>query len=468
MRTAIGSGQTTEIVLKGANLLRVVLQCIRDFSTLSQNLDAIGPSASITLTALRDFVAVLPKRLLDVVVIEYLEENHASVAAIFELLGIVSHTLTNPGSTDPSHPEFVTSELARRPHRILAAIARYNASRPLQVGSAGFRRQSAHRPHRCSARILLDVVVTRLEFDGAPVRHGIEIELVTLAPTAGLSPPGLDAVLTGGLAQDFSYDLDVGSGWNFHVGLSGGLQASTGVRLLPPMNFSVIPPQGQVQGRFRTGIAKSPIAGPAMSRCSLSLAAANSTARRIGVDLISAFSWNSSANAALGSLGFAGRIEGGALKLTMQGADGFIGSVVPGSGIEAAFDIDFGWIAGQGVRFSGSGGLEVLLPTHIALGPIEIKSLTLRAGLRDRAIPVALMENIAANLGPLEATVVGIGAEIAIAFPAEGDGNAGPLSLDFHFKPPNGVGLSLNAGPVRGGGFLSSIRRAANMRARSN
>lgn len=453
LRTAIASGQTTEIVLKGANLLRVVLQCIRDFSTLSQNLDAIGPSASITLTALRDFAAVLPKRLLDVVVIEHLEENHASVAAIFELLGIVSHTLTNPGSTDPSHPEFVKSELRvdriaswlQSPDTMLLDL--YKWGQPDFKGNLLIDRIAALLES-------LDVVVTRLEFDGAPVRHGIEIELVTLAPTAGLSLPGLDVVLTDGLAQDFSYRPDVGSGWNFHLGLSGGLQASTGVRLLPPMNFSVIPPQGQVQGRFTTGVAKLPIAGA--SNVSLLALAGGSglTARRIGVDLISAFSWNSSANAALGSLGFAGRIEGGALKLTMQGADGFIGSVVPGSGIEAAFDIDFGWIAGQGVRFSGSGGLEVLLPTHIALGPIEIKSLTLRAGLRDRAIPVALMADIAANLGPLKATVVGIGAEIAIAFPAEGDGNAGPLSLDFRFKPPNGVGLSLNAGPVRGGGFL--------------
>ena len=33
-------------------------------------------------------------------------------------------------------------------------------------------------------------------------------------------------------------------------------------------------------------------------------------------------------------------------------------------------------------------------------------------------------------------------------------GNLGPLELDLRFKPPNGVGLSLDAGGIKGGGFL--------------
>src|SRR5207342_2524137 len=39
-------------------------------------------------------------------------------------------------------------------------------------------------------------------------------------------------------------------------------------------------------------------------------------------------------------------------------------------------------------------------------------------------------------------------------FPDDRKGNLGPVNLEIGFKPPNGVGLSLDAGVVKGGGFL--------------
>ena len=40
-----------------------------------------------------------------------------------------------------------------------------------------------------------------------------------------------------------------------------------------------------------------------------------------------------------------------------------------------------------------------------------------------------------------------------LTFPGR-DGNFGPLDLDVGFKPPNGIGLSLDGGGFKGGGFL--------------
>ena len=47
---------------------------------------------------------------------------------------------------------------------------------------------------------------------------------------------------------------------------------------------------------------------------------------------------------------------------------------------------------------------------------------------------------------------MGIGAELS--FPSEGSGNLGPVQLDPAFKPPKGVGLSVDGGGLKGGGFL--------------
>src|SRR5262249_50863932 len=68
-------------------------------------------------------------------------------------------------------------------------------------------------------------------------------------------------------------------------------------------------------------------------------------------------------------------------------------------------------------------------------------------------IPVELAATIKGNLGPLQAVVENVGLRAIFSFPPQG-GNLGPLNLGFAFRPPNGVGLSLDASVVKGGGYL--------------
>src|SRR4030095_558529 len=46
-----------------------------------------------------------------------------------------------------------------------------------------------------------------------------------------------------------------------------------------------------------------------------------------------------------------------------------------------------------------------------------------------------------------------IGVKLTLSFP-DGGGNLGPADFALGFQPPNGVGLSINAGAVMGGGYL--------------
>jgi hypothetical protein len=148
-----------------------------------------------------------------------------------------------------------------------------------------------------------------------------------------------------------------------------------------------------------------------------------------------------------------GELREGRIVIAAGDADGFIATILPPDGIQASFDLAIGFATDTGLYFSGSGGLEIQLPTHIELGPVEITALTIAVKLRDQEIPTELGATIRGNLGPLQAVVENVGLRATFSFPP-GGGNVGPLDLSFGFKPPNGVGLSLDAGVVKGGGYL--------------
>ena len=135
-----------------------------------------------------------------------------------------------------------------------------------------------------------------------------------------------------------------------------------------------------------------------------------------------------------------------------EGADGFLGSVLSAVRLEATFDLGIAVSAAGGVSFRGSANLEIPFPTHITLGPVEIQEL--RLGIRPQAdrIPITAGATIKLALGPFTAVVQNMGLELAILIP-QGNNFSG-TQLKPGFKPPTGIGLSLDTPVVRGAGFL--------------
>ncbi|MER2633905.1 MAG: DUF6603 domain-containing protein [Rhizobiaceae bacterium] len=133
--------------------------------------------------------------------------------------------------------------------------------------------------------------------------------------------------------------------------------------------------------------------------------------------------------------------------------DGFLNKILPAQGIggEGSFGID--WSTDGGLAVRGGGGLTITMPTHLEIGPISVDQITFGARIANGAMPVELSATLSAKLGPLSAVVERMGILATISFP-DGGGNLGPANIDFGFKPPNGVGLSINAGVVKGGGYL--------------
>ena len=162
-----------------------------------------------------------------------------------------------------------------------------------------------------------------------------------------------------------------------------------------------------------------------------------------------------SGGSASGDLDLSGTLNDGKVVIDATKGDGFLGKILPGTRIEADFSLLMGISTERGFYFSGSSALEIRLPAHIELGPISIEGLTLAAALEGGNVPMSIGADIRAKLGPINAVVQNMGVTATLSFPPNNSGNLGAAQLDIGFKPPNGVGLRVSAGPVSGGGFLS-------------
>lgn len=134
--------------------------------------------------------------------------------------------------------------------------------------------------------------------------------------------------------------------------------------------------------------------------------------------------------------------EGTGFKFPMDcpGIDGFIKKILKGNDLSLELDLVVGISYQQDFYFAGSGELSIELPIHKKIGPLEIDGADI--AVRSGSEHLELGQTIKAELGPLKATVGGLGIK-----------SLSDLT-EFGFKPPSSVGLSLETGVFKGGGYL--------------
>jgi hypothetical protein len=144
-------------------------------------------------------------------------------------------------------------------------------------------------------------------------------------------------------------------------------------------------------------------------------------------------------------------LAGVEVRVDLSEGDGFVASLARGAGIGASFDAGIAWSSTRGLVLEG-GATEVPLAIDAGLGPVRIIGGRLRLNGSAGAAAEILLDATAA-LGPLALAVEGVGLRVSLS-----PGDRGVFfGADPHFalRPPDGLGASLDAGAVAGGGYLS-------------
>ena len=260
---------------------------------------------------------------------------------------------------------------------------------------------------------------------------------LTLTAPGGISGslefnPGPPSAIKAGLNLAFNQSKPI-DGASVTLGLSG----SAGVGVLVP----ILPPGPvHVSGDYVLGIdLKRTKAGGALVIGS----------DELGVKL------------AVGELGVSLLLKNGApamrffahdVKATIKPSDGFL-KLILGDGITVGLDVTAEADVAGKLRLVNGTGLHASLPVPtLPTGPFQLQLINLGldpVGGSFAHLQVEVSASFGVELGPFAGTVDRLG--ILLDLDVENAGK--PIS--FAFKPPNGIGLSLDAGVIKGGGYLS-------------
>jgi hypothetical protein len=447
---------------------------------ISSALGAVGQIANATgLPASVDagpFKAELPRQLVDYLLVEYLLDYRPVVGQLLKLLGVIRLEFVSASGKRPAFVRRVVAweDLARvlsTPQAVFVDAYQWGqdtfdqetfAFNVADMGEAvGIRTEFDRVPDGLAAFLeqgatsLTEVheYVVRLpllESDFGPLDVTAGVGMFPLPPTASEKPgfsflPYVDGEAGGSLpltdlvAITFEAGVDADGGIGILVRPSG-VSAFASI-LSPPTSATAALTLGVVV----QGADGSPtvLAG---SRDASRLEVRSASVRG-GVRAASASGIDTFAEIALQGARIVVKPDAG-------DTDGFLATLLPGDGLSVDLALTVGLSSRQGVYFGGSSGLEIELPAHVELGPIEIEAATIAVRPANGVIPVTLGATIKGELGPVQAVVENIGLRLDLTFPPNRDGNLGVANLGLGFKPPNGVGLSIDAGVVKGGGYL--------------
>ncbi|WP_283138993.1 DUF6603 domain-containing protein [Rhizohabitans arisaemae] len=443
---AIEGGDAAAMAAAGLALLTQCGRVGAAFPELAGAIQSRGPTLpGITPAQIAELVDGLPGKLTDLLVADLLELSSAA-AAVLAVFGVLERTF-QPG-TSPSRPPH--ERLAVHLDRLLPAIT--DPAGHLRElygwGTAGF-----------DALRFLTVLEGALGRLGLPVLlippgpgtpPRLQMFALDLTPTPDGTGLAVEVVLPGSLDTEFEFPVSPPT-WTARIAVHGALAAATQGSIRPPFHIELTPPSGRLDATFTVGLRAAP------DSPFLVLGQAGGSRLEFGafsLDAGVALGFDTATGRAVGGPALKGEVTGGRLVIDVGSGDGFIATVLGGARIESAFDVGFAFDPVTGLRFDGSGALEVSLPVHIELGPVEVQAIHLLAKIAGRTVPLELSAGLSISLGPIKGSVDRLGVLVELGFP-EGGGNLGPADLGFAFKPPNGVGLSIDVGILTGGGYLN-------------
>ncbi|MCU1265911.1 MAG: uncharacterized protein JWM21_2229 [Acidobacteria bacterium] len=154
------------------------------------------------------------------------------------------------------------------------------------------------------------------------------------------------------------------------------------------------------------------------------------------------------------SLELSADLSSAAIVIAPGDGDSFLRSVLPPDGLQAKFDLGLSWSSERGLIFRGAGSLDATLTVGLSLrGVLTVPTIYLGLRAGNSGVEAEVAASVGVSIGPIHAIIDRVGVAALVTFPEAG-GNLGVADLDFRFKPPNGLGLTIDASVVVGGGFL--------------
>jgi hypothetical protein len=269
---------------------------------------------------------------------------------------------------------------------------------------------------------------------------------VKLFPRANLSPPGVELQLEQGLKSG-SVVLNRQL-WSLTLNLDSAIPSGTSL-VIQPGNISLIPPESTAATKnISATYTFSPVTPDTLQLVGI----AGGT--ELSVQQVSASAGLAATANGDAEFTFGAGLTGGKLVIDMSEADGFLSDVTSGTPIQATFDFAATWAPDTGLHVTGGAQLEIDLPLHLDLGPVTLDTVYVIGGVGNAGLTLELSAALGVTLGPIQASVDRVGLSGIVSFPSSG-GNLGPANLTLGFKPPDGLGIEIDAGPASGGGYIS-------------
>lgn len=415
------------------------------------------------------FLAELADRLFELLLVEHLAARAPVLYTALRLLDVIT---PEPQPATPTRPAFtrtrlrfdelvrVVAEPESIPARVygwgtpdldftLAVNHLYGLSRSIgfpatvmdvdQVLGQGLQ-DSPERTAR-PISVLLHVPLFDVEVDGVPGE--VAMAVLELPSETGHQP---GVVLRPLVPQGVAAVTDLGDGLSFRVRAGTDLAATFGVVVRPDgigVRFPFQPDTPMPAAgygatlEYRPDTATLILGSPDGSRVELRGATFG-----FRIDLVNGVP------VVVGEV----RLENVTAVVTAAELDGFLAGLVGRDSVRIPIPLGVTWSSTEGFGFTLGAGFEVVRHPDLALGPITVTTLlvAIRASADVLALEVGL--GFRGDLGPVGFLVEGLGIAAELAFQ---DGNAGPFDIGVGLRPPTGLGLVLDAGPVTGGGFLS-------------
>jgi hypothetical protein len=431
------------------NLLQKIVATVDAIRQLHEQIQ-VGGGAGIP--NLSEF----PRRLTDFLVLDYLHRQHTDLHEILLLLGLIEHEptpapnqpmrlvnwerfgtfLTNPGQIANDvykwDSDFDTDKFLARLERVMRAAALPGGLYPQAdttktvLGNTAAHLRELRFPIFQKGLTPATYSQFGITFSPAEAQGGKKKGIALLPYIMGAADFQFDVCDRGELAFESSADIK-----------------GVGLVVRPPFNVDGIL---NLTGAFKATVSireKS-------SKATETILIGSQGGTRLAIQGLG-IKWFAQNPQGKFDVGFEGEIQ--AIRLVISGGegDGFIQKILSGLNVQAEASLALGMTLLTGFTFRGGAKLALEIPTHIDLGPIQIQGLRLTIGPAIDKINFDAGALLKLDLGPLKAVVENIGVTSGLNFR---QGNLGPVDLDIGFKPPNGVGLSIDTGVVKGGGFL--------------